>query len=246
MQGFLIQRFKDRLQPGVQLRVGLQHRFAYDRRWSINRLNAFRIGEGLQTQRRHRAVSTVGHRRVHARGLLGCRFDGHGGITACQRQELALIELEVIGFFKRWQGIRALDKFCRGGEFEIALLFQVAAEILKRGELAFLCQVLAYRDGPGVVGRGRGKPHQLVLFGIELFHFLIPGLSVFPRRVVFIFEEKGAVACVFRVDIQLTGGDRAAHHRGGAQLHFIDGFYAVALQHLQDDVAEQRAFRINF
>ncbi|MNC18273.1 hypothetical protein D3C75_661700 [compost metagenome] len=200
----------------------------------------------MQTQRRHRAVGAVGHRRVHAGGLLGRRFNGHCGIAARQRQQLALIELEVVGFFKRRQGIRALDKLGRGGQLKVPFLFQVAAEIVQRGEFAFFRQILAHRNGPGVVGRGRGQPDQVVLLRIKLFDFLIPILCIFPCRVVFIFEEEGSVASVFRVDIQLARGDRSAHHRGGAKLDFIDRFNAVAFQHLQNDIAEQGAFCIDF
>ncbi len=72
---------------------------------------------------------------------------------------------------------------------------------------------------------------------IEALHLLIALLGILPRRVVFIFEEEGAIAGIFRVDIQLAGDNRPAHHRRGAELDFINRFYAVAFQHLLDHIA---------
>ncbi len=43
---------------------------------------------------------------------------------------------------------------------------------------------------------------------IEALHLLIALLGILPRRVVFIFEEEGAIAGIFRVDIQLAGDNR--------------------------------------
>lgn len=59
---------------------------------------------------------------------------------------------------------------------------------------------------------------------IEALHLLIALLGILPRRVVFIFEEEGAIAGIFRVDIQLAGDNRPAHHRRGAELDFINRF----------------------
>jgi hypothetical protein len=71
-------------------------------------------------------------------------------------------------------------------------------------------------------------------------------LRVFPYRIVFIFKEKRAIASIFRIDIQLARSDRPAHYGSRSQLHFIYRRNAVTFQHLQNDIAEQRAFRIDF
>ncbi|SPX51936.1 Uncharacterised protein [Klebsiella pneumoniae] len=174
------------------------------------------------------------------------RFDGHRRIAPGQRQQLVLVEVEAIRFFKRWQRVRALNKFRRSRQLKFAALLQVATEVGQRGQLIFLRQVLAHGDSPGVVGRRRGEPYQLMFLLIEALHLLIALLGILPRRVVFIFEEEGAIAGIFRVDIQLAGDNRPAHHRRGAELDFINRFYAVAFQHLLDHIAQQRAFGINF
>ena len=112
--------------------------------------------------------------------------------------------------------------------------------------MVFLRQILTDGDSPGVVGRSRGKPDELILFRVQLFDFFVSLLRVFPRRVVLLFEEERAVAGIFRVNIQLTGGYRPAHHRRGAELDFIDGFHPMAFQNLQNNIAEQRPFGVNF
>ncbi len=81
---------------------------------------------------------------------------------------------------------------------------------------------------------------------IQALHLLIALLSILPCRVVFIFKEKSAIAGIFRVDIQLAGDNRPAHHRRGAELDFVNRFDAVAFQHLLDHITEQRPFGINF
>ena len=86
----------------------------------------------------------------------------------------------------------------------------------------------------------------MIFLRVQRFHLVIARFGVFPRRVVFIFEEESAVTGVFRVDIQRAGSNRPAHHRRGAQLNFIDGADAVAFQHLQNQIPEQRPFGVNF
>ena len=81
---------------------------------------------------------------------------------------------------------------------------------------------------------------------IQALHLLIALLGILPCRVVFIFKEKSAIAGIFRVDIQLAGDNRPAHHRRGAELDFVNRFDAVAFQHLLDHITQQRPFGINF
>ena len=97
-----------------QIGVRLQRRFAHDRRRCVDRLYAFRVRQGLQPQRRHRAIGAVGHRRVDAGGLLRRRLDGHRRVTAGQGQQLILIQFETVGVLERRQRIRPLDEFRRG------------------------------------------------------------------------------------------------------------------------------------
>ncbi|MNT21849.1 hypothetical protein D3C72_1572040 [compost metagenome] len=84
------------------------------------------------------------------------------------------------------------------------------------------------------------------MLGVEFFHFLVACAGIFPRRIVFIFKEKCAVARVFRIDIQLTRRDRAAHDGRCTKLHFIDRFNAVAFKNLKNNIAEQSPFGIDF
>ncbi len=172
-------------------------------------------------------------------------FDRDRRIAARQRQELVLIQGKIIGFFKCRQRIRPFDKFRRRRQFKSAALFQITAEIGKRGEFIFFRDVLAYRDGPGVICRRRRQPDQLILLRIQFFDFLKALLCIFPCRIVFIFKKERPVTGVFRIDIQLSGGNRATNDWRRPELNFIDRFNAVAFQYLQNHVAEQRAFGIN-
>ncbi|MOA45549.1 hypothetical protein D3C78_1679550 [compost metagenome] len=78
--------------------------------------------------------------------------------------------------------------------------------------------VLTDGNSPGIVGRRSIQPDNFVLVVIEFFDLLKTGLGVLPRRIFFIGEEKCAVAGVFRVDVNLAGGDRPAQHLGGTEL----------------------------
>ena len=201
MQRFLVKAGKDRLEPLRDLRIGFQHRFAHHGRRGINRLYALRIAERLQPQRRHRPVGSVGHCRIHPGSLLGRRFDGHRRIAPRQRQQLTLLELEAIGFFKGRERIRTFDKFGGGGELKVAPFLQPGAEIGQRGQMIFFRQILTHGNGPGVIGRRRRQPDKLILLRVEGFDLLITLLRVLPRRVVFVFKEEGAVAGVFRINV---------------------------------------------
>jgi hypothetical protein len=61
--------------------------------------------------------------------LLRRRFDGDRRIAARQRQQLILLEREVVGFFKRRQRVRPFNKFRRGGQLKVAALFQIAGKV---------------------------------------------------------------------------------------------------------------------
>lgn len=65
------------------------------------------------------------------------RFDGHRRIAPGQRQQLVLVEVEAIRFFKRRQRVRALNKFRRSRQLKFAALLQVATEVGQRGQLIF-------------------------------------------------------------------------------------------------------------
>ncbi len=223
----------------------LQRRFAHDRRRRVDRLYAFRVRQRLQPQRRHRAIGAVGHRRIDAGGLLRRRLDGHRRVAAGQGQQLILIQFEAVGVLERRQRIRPFDKFRRGRQLELAAAVDPLAEIRQRFEMVGVRHVLTNGDGPGVVGRRGVQPDDFVFVVVELLHLLEAGLGVLPRRIFLIGEEKCAVAGVFRVDVDLAGGDGAAQHLGGAELQLVGGFNAVGFQYLHDDVAEQRTFGID-
>ena len=80
---------------------------------------------------------------------------------------------------------------------------------------------------------------------IEALHLLIALLGILPRRVVFIFEEEGAIAGIFRVDIQLAGDNRP-RTTGVVPSWILLIVLRRGFQHLLDHIAQQRAFGINF
>jgi hypothetical protein len=121
----------------------------------------------------------------------------------------------------------------------------IFAEIGQRLQLVGVGNVLAHRDRPGVVGRRRRQPDDLVGVVIELLDRFIGLLRVLPGRIVALFEEEGAVAGIFRIDVDLAGGDRLAHDRCRSELDTIGGLDVVRLQHGKDDIAQHAAFGID-
>ncbi len=86
----------------------------------------------------------------------------------------------------------------------------------------------------------------MILLCIELSDFLITLLRIFPRARFFIVKKESAVAGIFRIDIQLARDDGTANNLRIAELNFVDGFDPVLIEHLQNNIAQQRAFCIDF
>ncbi len=61
-----------------------------------------------------------------------------------------------------------------------------------------------------LAGRRR-QPDQLILLRIQFLTFSKP--CTFPCRIVFILKERPVTGVVFRIDIQLSGGNAPRHER---------------------------------
>ncbi len=239
-----VERGKQRGQRRAHLRVARQHLGAHDRCRRIHRLHRQRVGQHHQAERGQRAVGAVGHGGVDARGALRRGLDRDGRVAAGQREDLLLPQLEAVGRLEGRQRIGPLDEFGRGRQLEGTAADQPARQVVQAGQLVLRRQVLAHGDGPGVVGRCRLQPDQTVLF-IERARPLEAAAQVLPGRVLLVGVEEGAVAGVFGVQVHLAGEQCAAHDLGVAQLQPVHGGDAGALQRLQHQLAEQRAFGVD-
>jgi hypothetical protein len=152
---------------------------------------------------------------------------------------------EAVGLLEGRQRCRRVDEFRRGRELHRAAACDVFSEIAQGNKLVFVGDVLAQRDRPGVVGRRRGQPDDLVGIVIQRFCLFISLGGIVPAAISTLFEEEGSVAGIFGINIDLAGGDRLAYDRGGAELDAIGRLDAIGVQHRQDDIAEHPAFGID-
>ena len=105
--------------------------------------------------------------------------------------------------------------------------------------------VAAHGERPGVVGRRRRQPDDLVGVVIELLRQLIALVDVLPGGVIGLVEEEAGIAGIFGIDVDFACGDRLAHDRCRAKRDAVLRLDAVRFESERNDVAEQRAFRVD-
>ena len=155
------------------------------------------------------------------------------------------LEAKAVARLEGRQGRRAFDELGRGGELDAAAAIHIAGEIGHRRQVIAPGQILAHGDDPGVVGRRRSEPDQMVFLAVELGDLGIAARPALPHRVLLHVEEQGAVAGVFGIDVDLPGEDRGAHDVGRPELQPVAHRDAVRLEHVEDHVAEQRALGVD-
>ena len=102
-----------------------------------------------------------------------------------------------------------------------------------------LGEVLAHGDDPGVVGRRRGEPQQVVFLAVEGCDFGFAARPVLPRGIVLQVEEQRAVPGVFGVDVDLPRQNGSAHDVRRAQLQLVLEGETTGFEQAHDHVAEQ-------
>jgi len=80
-----------------------------------------------------------------------------------------MIILIYFGCLKSRKSGRTADKFLRAGKLDIPAAIDISGEIIHGFDLFSLPQILPYRNGPGVVGRGGLQPYNAILLQVKLF-----------------------------------------------------------------------------
>ena len=98
--------------------------------------------------------------------------DRRRGVAADQDEKLPEAKLESVGVLEGRQRARAFDELGRGRELDPAAAIHIGRELIERLEILAAGEIAAQGDRPGIVRwRGR-KPDEMILFAVELLHFL--------------------------------------------------------------------------
>jgi len=153
--------------------------------------------------------------------------------------------LKPVGRLEGGECRRAFDELRRRGELEPAAVGQVARQIVEALALGKARQIAPDRDDPGIVGRRRFEPHQMVLGPVEPFYLGIAKGGVLPGRIGFAVEEHRAVAGVFGIEVDLPGEQGRAHDVGRPELDLALDAKPARFEHRRDHVPEQRALGVD-
>jgi hypothetical protein len=80
---------------------------------------------------------------------------------------------------------------------------------------------------------------------IELLDLGVAGSRVLPHRVGFAVKEKGAVAGVFGIDVDLPGNECRPHDVGRPELDLPFDRQPPPFEHRRDQIAEQRPLGVD-
>ena len=171
------------------------------------------------------AVGAVDHGGVDAADALRGGAHGHRRVAAGQDDDLLARQLEVVDPLEGRQRRGALDELGRAGELDGARPLRQAARNPPSSR-ASRARARSPRTAMSQVLLAGARSSQTSLFFSRSSRFTVSKADAarLPGRIVLHAVEEGAVAGVFRIDVDLAGEERRAHHLGRPELDpVLDG-----------------------